>query len=287
VTGASSFEALLDRVAARVERVGGISAIVLGGSRARATADPNSDIDIGLYYESEQPFSIDELSRAAEELDDRHQPGLVTGFGQWGPGVNGGGWLVIDGRHVDFLYRDIGAVRRAIDECRAGRPRTMYQIGHPLGFHNQIYAGEVNCCRPLYDPHSAIAELKSLVFDYPDALREALIEKHLFDAGFELAIADKPAARGDVMYVAGCLFRAAGFMLLVLYALNRRWFINEKGALAESRTFVLAPDRFHATLERVLGNPGITAAQLAYGLAQFQDLLGDLSVLATHLSERH
>ena len=286
MAGTSPLDVLLDRVVARVERVKEISAIVLGGSHARGSADSNSDIDIGLYYEPAQPFSIDELSRAAEELDDRHQPGLVTGFGEWGPGVNGGGWLVIDGRHVDFLYRDLGAVRQAIDECLSGRPRAIYQLGHPLGFQNQIYAGEVNCCRPLYDPQSAIAGLKSLVSDYPDALREAVIEKHLFDAGFELAIADKPAARGDVMYVAACLFRAAGFMMLVLYALNRRWFINEKGALADSRSFALAPDRFHATIERVLGNPGIGAAQLAYSIAQFQDLLGDLSALAMRLPVR-
>ena len=64
---------------------------MLGGSQARGTADANSDIDIGLYYEPDQPFSVDQPGGAAEELDERHAPGLVTHFGDWGPGVNGDG----------------------------------------------------------------------------------------------------------------------------------------------------------------------------------------------------
>ena len=73
--------------------------------RARGTARPDSDVDIGLYYDPESPFSIEELDAAAGDLDDRHVPKLVTRFGDWGADVNGGGWLIIGGRHVDFLYR--------------------------------------------------------------------------------------------------------------------------------------------------------------------------------------
>jgi predicted nucleotidyltransferase len=276
----SDLRNLLRRVTQRIVRVEGVGAIVLGGSQARGTADPGSDVDIGIYYDATHPFAIDALSAAAADLDDRHQTGLVTGFGEWGPGVNGGGWLVIGGRHVDLLYRELGAVRAAIEECRAGRPRSVHQLGHPLGFHNQIYAGEVNCCIVLHDAGSRIAELKRLTADYPPALRTAIIDKHLFDAGFELAIADKPAGRGDVAYVAGCLFRAAGFMTLVLYALNRRWFVNEKGALAESRSFALLPRRFHSTIEQALGAPGRKPVELADAVARLQDLLGELTAMA-------
>ena len=88
---------------------------------------------------------------------------------------------------------------------------------------------------------------------YPEKFRTAAVTKHLFDAEFEISIAAKPAARADVMYVAGCLFRAAGFMTLVLYALNRKFFLNEKGAFAESRGFAIKPARFHDTVASVLG----------------------------------
>src|SRR5579862_5841875 len=270
---------ILNQVVARVSKIEGVQAIVLGGSRARETADERSDIDLGIYYDGQHPFSTAALGAAAKELDDRHSDNLVTSFGDWGPAVNGGGWLEIRGRHVDFLYREIGAVRDAIEDCVAGRPRSIYQLGHPLGFHIQIYAGEVHVCRPLYDPTNAIAQLKSLVREYPEKLRSAAMTKHLFDAEFEISIASKPAARADVMYVAGCLFRAAGFMTLVLYALNRRFFLNEKGAFAESRGFAIKPARFHDTVASVLGNVGATPAELAASVVSLQSLAAELRQL--------
>jgi len=274
-------EQILSQVVARVAKVEGVQAIVLGGSRARGTADERSDIDLGIYYDGNHPFSIPALGAAAQELDDRHTEGLVTSFGDWGPAVNGGGWLEIRGYHVDFIYREIGAVWAAIEDCVAGRPLSIYQLGHPLGFHIQIYAGEVNVCRPLFAATGAIAELKSLVGEYPEKLRTAAVTKHLFDAEFEISICTKPVERADVMYVAGCLFRAAGFMTLVLYALNRKFYLNEKGAFAESRGFAIKPPRFHDTAARVLGNIGTTPAQLAASVASFQNLVAELRQLAT------
>jgi len=281
VASQSEIEEILSLVAGRVAKIDGVAAIVLGGSRARGNADERSDIDLGIYYDGANPFSTAALGAAAQELDDRHLDGLVTSFGQWGAAVNGGGWLEIRGHRVDFLYREIGAVREAIEDCIAGRPRSVYQLGHPLGFHMQIYAGEVHVCRPLYDPAGAIAELKSLVREYPEKFRAAAIAKHLFDAEFEISIAVKPAERADVMYVAGCLFRAAGFMTLVLYALNRRFFLNEKGAFAESRRFAIKPARFHDTAARVLGSIGTTSAELSASFDSFQSLVAELSQLAT------
>ncbi len=274
-------EEILGLVVGRVAKIDGVAAIVLGGSRARGNADERSDIDVGIYYDGGNPFSTAALGAAAQELDDRHLDGLVTSFGEWGPGVNGGGWLEIRGHHVDFLYREIGAVRAAIEDCIAGRSRSVHQLGHPLGFQMQIYAGEVHVCRSLYDTTSVIAELKSLVREYPEKFRDAAIAKHLFDAEFEISIAAKPAERADVMYVAGCLFRAAGFMTLVLYALNRRFFLNEKGAFADSHRFAIKPARFHDTAARVLGSIGVTPAELSASLDSFQSLAAELSQLAT------
>jgi hypothetical protein len=102
----------------------------------------------------------------------------------------------------------------------------------------------------------------------------------MFDAEFELSIAAKPAARGDVMYVAGCLFRAAGFMTLVLYALNREFFLNEKGAFADSRRFTIKPPRFHDTVARILGNIGHTPAELSASVDGFHSLVNETRAIA-------
>jgi predicted nucleotidyltransferase len=258
VAAQSEIDEIISQVVARVAQVEGIAAIVLGGSRARGTADERSDIDLGIYYDAERSFSIAALEAAAQELDDRHAEGLVTPFGAWGPAVNGGGWLEIRGHHVDFLYREIGAVREAIEDFVAGRPRSVYQLGHPLGFHMQIYAGEVHVCRPLFTASQTIAELKSMVCEYPEKFRTAAVTKHLFDAEFEISICAKPVERVDVMYVAGCLFRAA------------------------ARQFAIKPARFHDTVAGVLGNVGTTSAELAASVASFQRLAAELRQLAAN-----
>lgn len=83
-----------------------IEGIVLGGSRARGTHTEDSDIDIGIYYNSES-FDLTAINQIATELDDENRNDLVVPPGAWGDWVNGGGWLVINGYHVDLILRDI------------------------------------------------------------------------------------------------------------------------------------------------------------------------------------
>lgn len=270
---------LCERVTARLRKVTGIEAVALGGSWSRGTARPDSDIDLGLAYDGAHPFSIAELAEAARDLDDRHGEGLVTPIGGWGPGVNGGGWLLIDGNHVDFLYRDLNRVREIIERCVAGDLGAMYQLGHPMGFQNQIYAGETHFCRPIFDRNGKLARLKSMVTEYPAKMRIALVSKHLFDAAFQLEIEAKPGARADSLYVAQCLATAAGFMTLVLYALNRRFYMNEKGAFLESAGFALRPAQFHERVGEILGAIGADAKAFAASLEAMRAAHRELALL--------
>ncbi|MDT2468454.1 nucleotidyltransferase domain-containing protein, partial [Enterococcus avium] len=73
-----------------------IEGIVLGGSRARGTHTENSDIDIGIYYNSDS-FDLTAINQIATELDDKNRNNLVVPPGAWGDWINGGGWLFING----------------------------------------------------------------------------------------------------------------------------------------------------------------------------------------------
>ncbi len=80
------------------------------------------------------------------------------------------------------------------------------------------------------------------------------------------------------MLVAGCLLRAAGFLTLVLYAMNRRYWISDKGAFLESHGFRKRPPRFHATVPRVLGKPGgLNSAPTASAARRIAALEGALN----------
>lgn len=275
----SHIAAICERVATRLSTLDGIEAVALGGSWSRGTARADSDLDLGLAYDGDHPFSIAELAAAARELDDRHLEGLVTPIGAWGAGVNGGGWLLIDGNHVDFLYRDVNRVRDVIERCIAGQPDAIYQLGHPIGFQTQIYVGETHFCRPIYDRAGKLAELKKQVADYPEKMRAALVRKHLFDSAFHLEIAAKPAARGDIAYVAQCLATATGFLTLVLFALNREFFMNEKNAFPQSAGFAIRPPHLHESVTKILGALGNDAASLAGGVDAICEVHRELAKL--------
>ena len=270
---------ICERVAARLRRIPGIEAVALGGSWSRGTARADSDIDVGLAYDGEHPFSIADLNDAVSELDDRHLDGLVTPVGAWGAGVNGGGWLLVAGNHVDLLYRDLNRVREFIERCVGGQPDAVYQLGHPLGFQTQIYVGETHFCRPIFDREGKLAQLKKLVADYPESMRLALVRKHLFDSAFHLEIAAKPAARADIAYVTQCLATAIGFMTLVLYALNREFFLNEKSAFVQSAGFAIRPPHLHQSVTKILASVGDDAALLTASVDAMREVHRNLAKL--------
>jgi hypothetical protein len=261
---------LIERIAARLGQIDGVVAVVLGGSRARGAARRDSDIDLGIYY---RPAHCPSLRALAQELDDRHPTDAVTDYGEWGPWINGGAWLVIDGHHVDWLFRDLDRVQRTIAACRAGEPTCDYQVGHPHGFHNHIYMGEVHHCRLLHDPNGTLATLQQATAEYPVPLKRALINRYLFEAHFSLFIARKAVDGGDTFYVAGCLFRGVACLVQVLFALNERYFVNEKGAVAAIDGCALRPAGFGASVAAMLGQTGADAGQLRASLQQLGALI--------------
>jgi hypothetical protein len=161
----------------------------------------------------------------------------VTPVGGWGPWFVGGGWFSIDGVKVDLLYRGTDAVAQVIKACQAGNVTIDYQPGHPFGFCSAAWMGEVALCQKLHDPRGLIAELKAMTSPYPRQLREALIRRFEWEILFSIENAEKAARRWEQTHVAGCVYRALCCLAQVLFALNRRYLINEKGALEEAACF--------------------------------------------------
>ena len=117
-----------------------------------------------------------------------------------------------------------------------------YQPGHPHGFCSAIWMGEVALCRALSDPHGAVSALKAMTVPYPEKLAEALVRRFQWETQFSIENARTAAPRGDQTYIAGCAFRSLACAAQVLFALNRLYLINEKGALAAAERLPLTVD---------------------------------------------
>lgn len=254
---------LVSSLSVQLGAIRGVRAVVLGGSHARGRAHAGSDVDLGILYSEASPFSIESVREVAEAVNDKARP-VVTSFYEWGPWVNGGAWLTIRGQRVDFVYRSLEHIERVIAEAEAGRYELDYAQQPPFGFFSGTYLGEIAVCVPLFDPDARMALLKQRVADYPDALRCAVVRDYLWAAEFGLAaFARKFATRGDAYGTAACLTRTVNQLVLVLFALNRTYPLNDKTALDEIAEFERAPREFGPTVQRTLAHVGAAAPELA------------------------
>ncbi|ETK30915.1 nucleotidyltransferase domain-containing protein [Microbispora sp. ATCC PTA-5024] len=258
-------------LAGQLARIPGVVAVALGGSRARGTHRPDSDVDLGLYYRGE--LDVAALRELAVQV--AGEGSTVTEPGGWGPWVDGGAWLTVGGLRVDWIYRDLDRVRRVWAECREGRYEVAVQTGHPLGFYSHAYAGEAALCRVLADPTGELTALRESAQAYPPALGGALV-RGLWEAGFCLDLARYGAAGADPVYAAGCLFRAVGVACHALHGRAGRWLINEKGMVASAGRLPPAPPGFAVRAQRLLGRVGESPERIEETVAAAQALLADV-----------
>lgn len=238
-----------------LEAIQDVVAVALGGSWARGLGRDDSDVDLAIYYEEGTSALVAGLRALAERIAVR--PPTVTDFYAWGPWVNGGAWIDTGVGRVDVLYRNLGHVRRVIEEARAGRFETHYGQTPTHGFHSVTYLAETRVCRPCADPRGALAALKASVPGFPPELRRALVDAHLWGVEFTLeAFLRGSARRGDVYNTVGCLNRALAHLTQALFALNETFFMTDKTAMREIEGFRLRPDGYVARVESILASPG-------------------------------
>ena len=274
---------LVSSLSKRLGAIPGVVAVVLGGSHARGRARPDSDIDLGVLYSEANPFSIQSVRDLAEYVNDKAGP-VVTGFYEWGPWVNGGAWLTIGGQRVDFVYRNLEHLERVITDSEAGRYELHYAQQPPFGFFSATYLGEVVTCFPLFDPEERMDSLKRRVANYPEALRRAVVQDYLWMAELGLtAFAGKFAKRSDTYGTAACLTGVVNQMILALFALNRRYPMNDKTALEEIAEFERAPREFGPRVQNILAKLGDSAEELGSALASITQLHREAVELAEGL----
>ena len=210
---------VIEAIADRLIDVGGVVAVVLGGSRAVGTARDDSDWDLGVYYSGQ--LDVDAIRAFGYE-------GQVFGVGEWSPLMNGGAWFAIDGVKVDLIYRDIAFVEHWIDEAEAGRFKVELLNGYLAGFDTTVLVGEVAVGRVLR------GALPLSVPSYPSALRASAPAHWRMRRDFNLDYARAHEARGDDVAAAGLRARAAMEEAHAVMAERGEWVFNEKGLLARA-----------------------------------------------------
>ena len=188
--------------------------------------------------------------------------------GKW---VNGGGWLIIDGYHVDFILRDVERVENVITECQEGNISAHYQTGHPHAYINVMYMGELAVCKILWDKQGHIAARKSVAEQYPPKLKKAILGFFGFEAGFSLMFAESNAKKNDVYYVTAHIVRAISALNQVLFAVNEEYCLNEKKAVSMIDRFNIHPFGYQDKVNSIFAAVGTDSTNACTQLKQLID----------------
>jgi hypothetical protein len=155
----------------------------------------------------------------------------------------------------------------------------VYQPGHPHGFVSSNYLAEVAVCQPLWEVDGQLSALKKRVRPYPPALQKALIQKFAWEIDFALGTGRKSIERKDVVYAAGCCFRAVACMLQILFARNEEYWLNEKGALIIADKFPLRPERLKERIEEAFAILSAEGQSIGKAIAMLEEINQDVDVL--------
>ncbi|MFK8025478.1 MAG: nucleotidyltransferase domain-containing protein [Ilumatobacter sp.] len=267
---AEVLESLAPGLVERLTSVDGVIGVDLGGSRARGDHAPDSDYDLGVYYDGS--LDVGAVQSLADEYSST--PCAMSAAGGWGPWVDGGGWLTVDGTPIDLIYRDVNRVQTVWAECVEGVYRNEVQAGHPLGFWSHAYAGEVALGVVLADTDGRLRSLQDETREYPQPLAQSLVAAS-WEASFSMSNARKAVDRQDVAYVVGCMFRAVGVLTHSLHGFERRWLLNEKGAVSASNRLSSAPEAFADRVSTAFDLTGRTAKQLDSACASLEALIDE------------
>ncbi len=263
---------LLNAITIELSQISGVIAVVLGGSYARRTARPDSDLDVSLYYSNRSPPDIEAIRSCAKTIAAPDTFPTVVDYYKWGPWVNGGAWIQTRAGKVDLLYRNIEQVQRVIDESQEGVYHHDYYQQPTFGFVSIIYLAETKCCLPLFDPQHLLQKFKRAMEIYPAALQQKMIQDCLATAEFTLSHARGFADRGDILNTVGCLTKIAFVLVQSLFALNKKYYFGDKGCLDAIAPFPLQPREFARRLQDSLAMPMQTPFDLKVATRRIQTL---------------
>lgn len=238
-------------VAADLAGLVGVEAVVLGGSRAIDAARPDSDWDLGLYYRGRQH------DFAPSAVRDLGYHGQVAELGEWGPLVNAGAWLQVEGIAIDVLFRDLDAIDAYAQDARTGIFDIVVQPGTIVGAPTYLPLGELASCKVLY------GDLEQPQ-GFPAPLAKSASTIWRGKAELNLLFAQGYASLSDVVGCLGMLSQAVLCEAHARMAEQYRWALNEKRLIVDVGL---------QQVQQIVGSPSHTAEELTETVSRVAEVL--------------
>lgn len=224
---------VLQKLVGTLRKVPGIVAIGLGGSRSIGTATQHSDYDLIVFQEKDETVDMEALAGAIEELG-APRPDTKRPLAE----------LSIGGRKVEIFFRSLERISNEIAMAQKGQFRRTMNPLHTIGFLSTIVVSYATYVRLLWDPSGRLKAVIESAFPYPEPLRDRMINTFRTEASLALIHAGKVRSVNDIAHLMGLYARINAAWSLVLFAVNRRYPVIDKGGRQLVCSFPEVPDNF-------------------------------------------
>jgi hypothetical protein len=252
-----------------------VRGIVCYGSRAMATSDEHSDIDLFVLCEPDivpSQFREECLRQigGATSIEIGPESQWVD---QWCPKHDR---LCVNGTDFDVIYNTVGWIRSVVrgvtelgatslDECRFRPYGTLAMLEN---------------CVVLYDPASVLQELRAKIYPYPAKLKEDLLAEGRATLADSLGELKNYVARdiGNTAFLFH-LSRTLDAIGTILFALNERYNPATKRVEESYRHLSIVPADFLGRYDTMLQTPLTSEGreQIVEGLESLVKELGDMA----------
>lgn len=219
---------LAEVVAERYRKLDGINAIALSGSLGRGLADSASDVDLSVFC-SEIPGRKNR-SRVIKHFE---QPRAV----EVEPSCD---TFWIDGSLIHIRFWNSDEVAQLVME-----PDTPPE--------NPFLAEDLQCCTPIIDANSHLAEQKLAVRHFSPALIEATFGATRARLSKFKMLWNDAQRRDDLLHLYCLANQAANDWLIALFSLNHRYLSTPKWISRQLKEFTLVPERCVSRLREIMG----------------------------------
>ncbi|CAI9406403.1 nucleotidyltransferase domain-containing protein [Aestuariimicrobium sp. T2.26MG-19.2B] len=241
-------------MAQQIGEVPGVVGVTVGGSRARGDAVEGSDVDLGIVHDG----TLDRERLNALVAQWSSTEAAVGEPGSWGPWVDSGAWLTVDDSPVDWIVRDLTRIDLAWQRAEQGAGTFHPQPGHPFGFWEPSYCGELALALVMKDTEGELVARQQRFASLPPALRETMVNR-LWEADFDVDLAAKGVRRDDRVFVSLTCAHALLICAHAIHAVDDRWATNEKGLVAAAAGLPHAPTDLASRASAVLAHADLSA----------------------------
>lgn len=246
----------------------GVLAVGLGGSRGLHIANEHSDYDFVICRYGGPLIAPSAIMDAMHDVVDAGTMDNTSGFVS----------ALVSGRKVEVFQKDLALVEKEIQMAKAGKFRYSIRQLFPHGDLSTCIISHIVHLEICAERNHILSRLKRLAEPFPELLMQSMIKTFLSQATIARIHAGKIRKKQDLQYFIGLCSAFVFYANIVIFAINRKYPVLERGGAELIAGFQLIPEGYPGRIQMLFSHAA--SYRHVNALEEMNAILGGLRNLA-------